>query len=105
MTKAPKSMSIGERIQRAREAQSMSRSELAAHLGVSQATINAWETGRISPRPESMQKMAQRFGVDIEWLSLGEDIRGLGDLVMLDPDAFVEMMEIVTNARYKGDRE
>lgn len=42
----------------------LSQKELAANLGTSQANVSAWETGRATPRPPMMQKIADYFGVD-----------------------------------------
>ncbi|AZR16029.1 helix-turn-helix transcriptional regulator [Lactobacillus crispatus] len=41
----------------------MSQSDLAQALGTTQVTVSAWETGRSTPRPPMMQKIADYFGV------------------------------------------
>lgn len=41
----------------------MSQADLAKVLRTSQATVSAWETGRATPRPPMMQKIADYFGV------------------------------------------
>lgn len=41
----------------------MSQSDLAKALGTTQMTVSAWETGRSTPRPPMMQKIADYFGV------------------------------------------
>lgn len=41
----------------------MSQSDLAKVLGTTQMTVSAWETGRSTPRPPMMQKIADYFGV------------------------------------------
>ena len=46
----------------------LTQKELANALGVSLQSIVFWETGRRSPSPESLQKIADYFEVDLEFL-------------------------------------
>lgn len=48
----------------------MSQSDLAKVLGTTQMTVSAWETGRSTPRPPMMQKIADYFGVSKDDLFL-----------------------------------
>lgn len=41
----------------------MSQAELAKALGTTQMTVSSWETGKATPRPPMMQKVADYFGV------------------------------------------
>ncbi|MEZ5184111.1 MAG: helix-turn-helix transcriptional regulator [Candidatus Nanopelagicales bacterium] len=41
-----------------------SRPELAGLVGVSAATVKAWETGRRTPTPPAMARLAEVLGVD-----------------------------------------
>ncbi len=42
----------------------MSQKDLAKALGTNQANVSAWETGRATPRPPMMQKIADYFHVN-----------------------------------------
>lgn len=41
----------------------LSQAQLAKDLGTTQKTVSSWETGRATPRPSMMQKIADFFGV------------------------------------------
>jgi transcriptional regulator with XRE-family HTH domain len=50
-------------IERYRRAKGWTQSELAAEVGVSLNTVQAWEKGSM-PRPKVGRKLAEVFGVD-----------------------------------------
>lgn len=56
------------RIRELREAKGMQQKELAIDLHVSQPTISDWESGRKIPSARSTQKLADYFGVSIDYL-------------------------------------
>lgn len=60
------------RVRELREAKGMQQKELAIDLRVSQPTISDWESGRKVPSARSTQKLADYFGVTIDYL-LGRD--------------------------------
>lgn len=41
--------------------------------GISTSTISSWKTGRYTPKQEKLQKIADYFGVSIEYLMNGGD--------------------------------
>lgn len=41
----------------------ITQADLAKALGTHQATVSSWEIGRTVPRPHTMQKIADYFGV------------------------------------------
>lgn len=47
--------------------------ELARKLDVSKQTISAWKCGTRSPKPLTVEMIANRFGVAIDWL-MGFDV-------------------------------
>lgn len=63
--------SIGERIKQARKTLSLSQSDLALRLGVSQPAVANWETGVHDPRPLMLAKLAEVLGVTLGWLADG----------------------------------
>ena len=56
-------MSIGKNINRLRLQHRMSQKELASIAGVSDKTVSAWETDKITPRMGPIQRMADFFGI------------------------------------------
>jgi transcriptional regulator with XRE-family HTH domain len=65
------------RIKELREAKDMEQKALAIDIGVSQPTISDWETGRKTPSSKSAEKLADYFGVSIDYL-LGRETEGAG---------------------------
>ena len=57
------------RIAMLRKEQGMNQRELGARVGVGQTTVSAWETGKNEPDNDSMNTMAQMFGVSIGYLA------------------------------------
>ena len=56
------------RIRKLREALDLEQKALAVDLGVSQPTVSDWETGRKVPSSRSAGKLADYFGVSIDYL-------------------------------------
>lgn len=44
------------------------QSEMAEFLDCSQQTINVWESGQHTPKITMLVKIADRFGVSVDWL-------------------------------------
>ena len=57
-----------------------SRPELAGLVGVSSATVKAWETGRRTPTPPAMARLAKVLGVDDLEVPGPDDAADLADL-------------------------
>lgn len=47
-------------------------SEVARSTGVSTSTISAWKQGQYTPKSDKLQKIADYFGVSLEYLTTGE---------------------------------
>ena len=67
-------MDIGNRIKELRNAKGLTQQSLARNIGISTSTIAMWEIGSREPNLESLDKLAQIFGIT------------LGELV--DPKSF-----------------
>ena len=61
------------RVRELREAKGIQQKELAIDLGVSQPTISDWESGRKVPSAKSTMKLADYFGVSVDFLLGRED--------------------------------
>ncbi len=46
---------------------------VAKETGVTTATLTSWKQGKYTPKPEKMQKIADYFGVSVEYLMTGEE--------------------------------
>ena len=60
--------SISQRIEQLRSKKGLSRPALAAALGFPKASIEKFETGRLTPNQEQQKAMAAYFGVSAEYL-------------------------------------
>ena len=50
--------------------------EVARQTGVSTSTISAWKQGQYTPKADKLQKIADYFGVSVEYLATGESPTG-----------------------------
>ena len=59
---------MSNRIKDLREDRDMRQSDLANAVGIDQRTISNYETGKTNPDSESLIKLADFFGVSIDYL-------------------------------------
>ena len=64
--------SVGQRLIKARSGHGWSQQELSEVSGVAAAQISRYESGRNTPRPEVIAKLAKAVAVRFEWLAYGE---------------------------------
>ncbi len=57
-----------ERLKELRTDKNLLQSELAEKLGLSKATVSAWETGRNQPSFDMLITLSDFFGVSIDFL-------------------------------------
>lgn len=63
---------FGAKLHAAREALGLSQAEVAAKLGINQASYGAWERQPVALRPEQIAKLAEALNVTVEYL-FGKD--------------------------------
>lgn len=68
-------MKIGNRIRESREQKTLSQSELARRLGVSQPTVSDWENGKTEPSVDNLRTLAVELDVWFEWIVTGRGPR------------------------------
>jgi transcriptional regulator with XRE-family HTH domain len=68
-------MQVSRRIAILRAAYGLTQSEMALSLGVGRAAFANWEQGTRTPNIEIMCKMADKYGVSLDWLYRGRSIR------------------------------
>ncbi len=64
-------MTVFERIEQLRKSQNLSQGKLEKELGFSNGSISKWRNS--TPTYERLQKVADYFGVSVEYLMTGED--------------------------------
>lgn len=64
-------MTVFERIEDLRKSKGISQGKLEKELGFSNGSISKWRTS--APTVERLQKLADYFGVSIEYLMFGKD--------------------------------
>lgn len=64
---------IGPRIRVARENAGLSRSETASRLGITEATMEAWESDREEPRANRLHMLAGVLNVSLHWFLEGRE--------------------------------
>lgn len=66
-------MTLGEKIQELRRKRGMSQDELAEKLDISRQAVSKWERDEAVPETEKIIRIAQEFGVSIDYLLLDHE--------------------------------
>jgi len=61
-------MTVGEKVKKARKAKGLTQKELGEKLGVTQALIGHYESGKRNPKDETRQKIAAALNVNVSSL-------------------------------------
>jgi len=88
-------LDIGARIAEARRLAGTSQAELGAHLGVTDATVAAWEEGRLATRSNVLVRVAGLLGVSLSWLVMGHGVSPADD----DPPELRELQQTLLDVR------
>ena len=67
-------MTVYERIESLRKERKLSQGNLEKELGFSNGSISKWKTSM--PKPERLQKIADYFGVTVDYLMTGNESDG-----------------------------
>lgn len=59
---------FGDRLKELRKEHKLTQPDLAEMFGVTYSTVSAWELGKAQPNFETLTKIAQYFGVTIDYL-------------------------------------
>ncbi|MGM9662917.1 MAG: helix-turn-helix domain-containing protein [Oscillospiraceae bacterium] len=70
-------MEFSEKLRTLRAQRGMTQEELAAVAGVSRNAVSKWENGRGYPNWESLKRISREFGVTVDELIGGEELRCL----------------------------
>ena len=61
-------MSFSELLKQCRKQQGMSQAELASKLGVTQQAVGKWESGKSSPDPSTVARIAELLNTTADYL-------------------------------------
>lgn len=67
-------MTLFERIEELRNSKGISQGKLEKELGFSNGSISKWKNS--TPNPERLKKLADYFGVSVDYLMTGEETNG-----------------------------
>ena len=62
------SQTIGEKIREIRKARGLTQKELGEKAGIAEPTIRRYELGKLNPKIETVKKIADALGVDMNCL-------------------------------------
>lgn len=102
-------MTVFERIESLRKERKISQGNLEKQLGFSNGSISKWKTSM--PKPERLQKIAEYFGVSIEYLMTGKDNKDTDAGIHTDDhdikkhiDMIMESLDEQDEIVYEGQR-
>jgi len=64
---------VSSSIKTLRKKKRMTQEQLAEKLNVTHQAVSNWETGKTQPDIETLTRIAEYFGVSVEWLIYGKD--------------------------------
>lgn len=67
---------LGERLRKLREAQGLTQVKLASQVGISDSLIAQIETGKVQPSLNTLEKLADTFGVSVDYFLI--EVQGIG---------------------------
>lgn len=67
------SMTVGENVKKARKSKGLTQQELGERMGVTQATVNQYESGKRNPKLDTLNRIANALGVNVGVLLYGEN--------------------------------
>lgn len=84
--RSPEYAALGQRLAQAREALSLSQVEAAKLIGISQGTYSGYETGTRRINLPMLQRIADVYGVTVDWLIGTTAISSSSDLTVEEKD-------------------
>ncbi len=74
---------------------------VSKETGVTTATLTSWKQGKYTPKPEKLQKIADFFGVSLEYLMTGKEKEG-GEKYYLNEETAQVAQEIFENKELRA---
>ena len=93
---------IGKRLKRIRKELGLTQKEFATSIEISEATLRRYESGQNFPDAEVLERIADKYGVNIHWL-----ITGKGPMFLKDSYKNIdsELLEILTSLSPEHQRK
>lgn len=84
---------LGTRLKSLREGKELTQVELASMIHVNRATLANWEIDRATPDADTLQQLADVFGVSVDYLLGRTDIREPGPRRGISPSDLDKLLE------------
>lgn len=77
--------------------------KVSKETGISTATLTSWKKGNYTPKADKLQKIADYFGVSMEYLLTGEEDKGVAKRDILLTDQERELLDIFRYLNNPGE--
>ncbi len=84
MEKFVSARDIAERIEVLIDSRSLAKTEFLKKMGISSANIGDWKAERSTPNIHKLVRVAEYFGVSLDWLVTGKDPLAKEDTLISD---------------------
>ena len=84
-----------------RDARGMKDADVARETGITKSTFSDWKNGRSNPKDAKLQKIADLFGVSIEYIRTGKEPEG-GEKYYLNDETAQVAQEIFENKELRA---
>ncbi len=93
---------IGRRLKKIRRKLGLTQKEFATSIEISEATLRRYESGQNFPDAEVLERIADKYGVNIHWL-----VTGKGPMFLRDSYKNIEpeLLEILTSLSPEHQRK
>lgn len=88
-------MDIGQKITYYRNLHNMTQVQVARNLGISRSAVNGWEMGFSVPQLKHVIALAAMFGVTVDSLVSGEEVKTVIDISNLDSEEQALVMQLI----------
>lgn len=84
-----------------RDARGMKDADVARETGITKSTFSDWKNGRSNPKDAKLQKIANLFGVSVEYIRTGKE-KGDGEKYYLNEETAQVAQEIFENKELRA---
>ena len=84
-----------------RDARGMKDADVARETGITKSTFSDWKNGRSNPKDAKLQKIADLFGVSVEYIRTGKEKEG-GERYYLNEETAQVAQEIFENKELRA---
>ena len=94
-------LNFGDRLRSLRQSKDLSQSEFAKQIRISKSAVNMYERGEREPNFETLEKIADYFNVDLDYLLGKTDCKNRNHIVLPVKD---ETPPSLNDKQQQGDR-